>query len=401
MHVLGQAADIVMRLDGDRGAAGERDALDHVRVERSLREEVGAADLLGLGVEHVDEQFADGLALLFGVLDAGQRLEEDLTVVDVDERNVVAVAEQRDDLLRLAKPQQAVIDEHASELLTDRLVDENRGDRRVDAAGQAADDAALAHLLADLLDRLVLEGVHGPVAGQGRHLAHEIAQEGRAMRRMHHLEMELGGVEFAVVVADDGDRRVGRGAEHAEGRRQHGDAVAVAHPDRIFFAFAPDALEQRAVGHDLDLGAAELAMVAALDFAAELLRHRLLAVADAEHRHAGLKDRLGRQRGILVEHRRRAAGQDHRLRLHVAEGSLGLLVGHDLAIDLFLAHPPRDQLGHLRAEIDDEDFVVHRRLCRDRGRNRLRSRRLCAIEGARGQGGGRLQLTGPDFGIVR
>ena len=39
---------------------------------------------------------------------------------------------------------------------------------------------------------------------------------------------------------------------------------------------------------DLDLGAAELAVMPALDLAAELLRHRLLAVADAEHRHAGL-----------------------------------------------------------------------------------------------------------------
>ena len=38
----------------------------------------------------------------------------------------------------------------------------------------------------------------------------------------------------------------------------------------------------------LDLGAAELAVMAALDLAAELLRHRLLAVADAEHRHAGV-----------------------------------------------------------------------------------------------------------------
>ena len=109
---------------------------------------------------------------------------------------------------------------------------------------------------------------------------------------------------------------------------------------------------------DLDLGAAEFAMVAALDLAAELLRHRLLAVADAEHRHAGVIDRLGRQRRVLVEHRGRPARQDHRLRLHGAEGGLGLLVGHDLAIDLFLAHPPRDQLGDLRAEIDDEDFVV-------------------------------------------
>ena len=188
------------------------------------------------------------------------------------------------------------------------------------------------------------------------------------MRRVHHFEMELRGVELARIVADDGDRRIRRAAEHLEALRQFGHPVAVAHPDRIFFALAPHAFEDRAVGGDLDLGAAEFAVMAAFDLAAELRRHRLLAVADAEHRHAGLVDRLGRQRRVFVEHRGRPAGQDHRLRLHLAEGGLRLLIRHDLAIDLLLAHPPRDELGDLRAEIDDEDFVVrdlvvHGRLC--------------------------------------
>ena len=76
VHALGQAADIVVRLDRHRRAAGEGDALDHVGVERALRQEIGAADFFGLGVEHVDEQPADGLALLFGIADAGQLAEE-------------------------------------------------------------------------------------------------------------------------------------------------------------------------------------------------------------------------------------------------------------------------------------------------------------------------------------
>ena len=50
----------------------------------------------------------------------------------------------------------------------------------------------------------------------------------------------------------------------------------------------------------------------------------------------------------------------------------GLLIGHDLGIDALLAHPPRDQLGHLRAEIDDQDLVVHAagRRCRLSPRSR-------------------------------
>ena len=70
LHVLRQAADIVMDLDGDRRPAGGRDAFDHVGIERALGEEFRAADLVALVVEHVDEGGADDLALLFGIADA-------------------------------------------------------------------------------------------------------------------------------------------------------------------------------------------------------------------------------------------------------------------------------------------------------------------------------------------
>ena len=36
---------------------------------------------------------------------------------------------------------------------------------------------------------------------------------------------------------------------------------------------------------------------------------------------------------------------------------LGQGEGRDLGIDAGLAHPARDQLGHLAAEIDDEDGI--------------------------------------------
>src|SRR6185437_15586636 len=72
VHARGQAADIVMRLDRDRWSAGERHALDHVGIQRALRQKLCTADLLRLGLKHVDEQTADGLALDLGVGDAGQ-----------------------------------------------------------------------------------------------------------------------------------------------------------------------------------------------------------------------------------------------------------------------------------------------------------------------------------------
>ncbi len=88
LQVLGQAADVVVGLDvgGARAAAG----LDDVGVERALDEELDLlallgrlADDLGLGgLEDPDELAADDLALLLGVGDAGERVEEALGGVD-------------------------------------------------------------------------------------------------------------------------------------------------------------------------------------------------------------------------------------------------------------------------------------------------------------------------------
>src|SRR2546428_227776 len=58
-------------------------------------------------------------------------------------------------------PQEAVVHEDAGEPLADRLVDQRRRDRRVDAAREPADHAVLvAHLRPDVGDGLVHEGAH-------------------------------------------------------------------------------------------------------------------------------------------------------------------------------------------------------------------------------------------------
>ena len=276
----------------------------------------------------------------------------------MNERDVVVPAKQFDHGLAFVQAQQPVIDEDAGELVADRFVDQHGGNRAVDATGQPANYPALADLLADLLDRLVLVGAHGPVAAALRDLANEIAQKLRPLRRVHHLKMELRGVELPLLVGDHGDRRVRRRTDHAEALRQARHAVAVAHPHRILFALLPDALEQRRVLGDQHLGAAELAVMPGLDLAAELMGHRLLAVADAEHRHARVKQFPRRQRRVLVEHRGRAAREDDGGRLHPREGLGGLLIRHDLGVDLLFAHPARNELRHLGAEIDNENLVV-------------------------------------------
>ena len=126
------------------------------------------------------------------------------------QRDVVVVPEQVDDGLGFVEPQHAVVDEDAGELVADRLVDQHRGDRGIDAAGEAADHLALADLGADLFDRLLAEGAHGPVAGEAGDLADEIADQFGAVGRVHHFGVEHQAVISALLVLDHGERRVRR-----------------------------------------------------------------------------------------------------------------------------------------------------------------------------------------------
>ena len=174
---------------------------------------------------------------------------------------------------------------------------------------------------------------------------------------VNHLGMELDAVEAALVVGDGGERRALADPHHPETLGQGGHAVTVAHPHQLVGAGIPDAIEDGAGGGDLEDGGAVFPMIAALDPAAELGAHGLLAVADAEHRHAQGKHRFRRARGVLVGDRGRTAGQNHRLGAKGADAFLGDAERVDFTINTTLPHPPGDELGHLRPEIKNENAI--------------------------------------------
>jgi hypothetical protein len=109
---------------------------------------------------------------------------------------------------------------------------------------------------------------------------------------------------------------------------------------------------------NLDLGAAEFAFMPGRDLAAQLGRHRLLAIADAEDRHSGGEECVWHAWGVFIMDRGWPARENQRLRRQLREHLFGVLDGRDLAIDARLADAPRDQLRHLRSEIDDQNLVV-------------------------------------------
>src|SRR2546422_4246502 len=80
-------------------------------------------------------------------------------------------------------------------------------------------------------------------------------------------------------------------------------------------------------------------------------------VADAEDRNAELQQlRIG-ARGARVEHRVGTAGEDDPLGGELADELEIACRGVDLAIDVRLAHAPRDQLGVLRSVVENQDPV--------------------------------------------
>ncbi len=92
--------------------------------------------------------------------------------------------------------------------------------------------------------------------------------------------------------------------------------------------------------------------------ATQLLRHGLHPVADAEHRNAKLEHHLRRAPFLCLVYGIRPTRENDSLRIEVTHELLGDIERMELAIDLLLTHPTRDELGYLRTEIEDENFLV-------------------------------------------
>ena len=249
------------------------------------------------------------LPLLLRVVDALEPREEPLLRVDVHERHVEVAAERLDHLLGLVLAQQAVVDEDARELVADRLVHEQRGDRRVDAAGQRAEHALAADLRADPLDLLLDHRGRRPGRRRAGDVVEEVLQHVLPVRRVHDLGVELDAVERRA--RRPRTRRSASTASRRRRARPSGGAVTESRwlIQTVCSAGRP---ANSAPAPAVELGLAELGDAGPVDRAAELQRHQLHAVADAERRDAELEQlRVDARRALGVD-RRRPAGEDQR-----------------------------------------------------------------------------------------
>ena len=141
----------------------------------------------------------------------------------------------------------------------------------------------------------------------------------------------------------------------------------MAHPHRehalaFWCGVVGDIFQERRVAARPHVGMAKLALVATLHLAAQLPCHRLHAVANAQHRNAQLKHGLRRFVGRVFIDAGVAARQDDAFEAAVFGVVFDPLVGHvarmHFAKHMRLAHAPGNELGDLRTEVEDEDFLV-------------------------------------------
>ncbi len=315
---------------------------------------------LAFFLEHADELLADDLALALRLGDACQLAEVALTGIHADKVDIkvrVAGAEHCADFFLLVLAQQAVVHEHAGQLLAHGLCQHGGQHGRIHAAGQCTQHLAVADLLAQSLDVVLHEGVHLPVAGAAADVVHEVVQHLLALGSVQHFRVELDRIQALLSVLCRCHRAVDRVGRDLEAGRSLLDVVIVAHPaDRGGLNIRE---HLAAVVHE-DLSLAVLALRCAADVTAQQMHHQLAAVADAQHRHAPVED-LGVDRGgILQIDAVGAAGEDDALGvLRLDDRQIGF-IGIDFTVDIVLADAARDQLIVLAAKVQhDDSFMLH------------------------------------------
>ena len=243
-------------------------------------------------------------------------------------------------------------------------MDERGGHGAIDTAGEAEEHALLAHGGADGLHGVLDVVLGGPVLARAADAEEEVADHVDAALGVEDLGVKLDAVEVALLVLDDGELGVFRGADGGVAGGQLDEAVAVGVPDLELLG---QALEEAAGLLQGEHAVAVFAVGALGDAAAEEVALELDAVADAEDGHAELEDGAIGHGRVLGEDAARAAGEDD------ADDAVGLQLRDrggevvDLGQHLALADATRDDLRVLGTEIKDGDGLGHEAKGRAKG----------------------------------
>ena len=116
----------MMALDDGSVAAA---ALHHIGIDRSLCQHIDFPEFFRFGFKNADEFLADDSPLFLRLGDARQPAQEAFLRVDSVQMQTEAAAEGLLHKVAFVFPQQAVVDEHADQIVPDGTVQQQGGDR--------------------------------------------------------------------------------------------------------------------------------------------------------------------------------------------------------------------------------------------------------------------------------
>ena len=311
-------------------------------------------------LEDVDERRADDLALLLRIGDAGEPLEEQRRRVHEHERQLQPL-EPLADLRRLVEPQHAVVDEDAGQPVADRAMNEQRRDRRIDAAAQRRRRRARRR------------PARGSAPSPPRRTTPSSSRRCSRRRRTRSCAGSRGRARCARLPDGTAARRAARSGSAIAATGAFALVATTAKPAGAAATKSPwlaqtrrsrparrrRAPRRRRCRSTLHVRVAELALRRRRDRAAE----RVAPSAACRSRCRAPACRASKTAGS----HRGAPGSDtlfgppdRMMPTGLPRANLlGRRVGRpDLRVDRQLAQPPRDQLRVLRAEIEDDDGLM-------------------------------------------
>ena len=159
-----------------------------------------ASDFYCFAVEHLHEVSSDDFALLFRIGHPLEVIEEFLTGIhpnNMEPQTFVGVHH----LGELIFPQHAMIDENASETVTDGAIEQCGADGRVHSPTKTEDDAVVAQLFLEFRDGGFHKRSRTPLSPASTDIDDEIFQQEFSLCGVIHFGMELHSPNWQVVVS--------------------------------------------------------------------------------------------------------------------------------------------------------------------------------------------------------
>ncbi len=235
-----------------------------------------------------------------------------------------------------------------------RTVQQESRHTRINPSGKTENHIVVPKLLFERFHCRFNEIFSRPVSGAAADAYHEVAQYRRTALAVMDFRMELYTPDLLTAEAESCILHALRGADHLCTLRQTGDCVSMRHPHR---GFGRNPREKR-VGsiRNLEGGAAIFARTGRSHIPAAVIGEPLSPIADAEQRHTASDGRQVRLRRISIPDGSGTSGQDHTLDFRKV--GRYLVERPYFAIDTDFTHPARDELGVLRAEVENQ-YLIH------------------------------------------